>query len=357
MKATRIDWHEIPGRDEKWKDDTIKALGSMEAFNQEFGNQFLQTGESAIDDELFDKLKLSAREPEFVFEDGKYKLWEEPNPQNLYVVGVDIAEGVGENASVVQVLDVTDLKNIKQVATYWDNHISPYKFTTKVHEILTHWGMPPAAIERNNCGAQVVDNLAHNYNFNNFICFSPKKSNSSTYNRLGVIAHTNTKYKGVMNMRYWINELRCVELRDINTINELKDFVRYPNGTWAAKKEQGALDDRVMSLMWSLIALENSVTERYFEIVEYDDNERPAKIQSLDFGTKHFVNPTSIYTNEKYGDGGTGSPVYFPGDGTGGVQNDDMSELNSMGWFIPGSPEDRKSEWERLENDFDIYKQ
>jgi|21_taG_2_1085346.scaffolds.fasta_scaffold02152_6 hypothetical protein len=356
-KATRIDWHEIPGRDEKWKDDTIKALGSVEAFNQEFGNQFLQTGESAIDDELFDKLKANAREPEFIFDDGKYKLWEEPNPEHLYVVGVDIAEGVGENASVVQVLDVTDLKNIKQVASYWDNHISPYKFTTKVHEILTHWGMPLAAIERNNCGAQVVDNLAHNYNFNNFICFSPKKSNINTYDRLGVIAHTNTKYKGVMNMRYWINELRCVELRDINTINELKDFIRYPNGTWAAKKEQGALDDRVMSLIWSLIALENSVTERYFEIVEFDDNERPAKIQPLDYGVRQFVNPTSIYSNEKFGEGGTGSPVYFPGDNSDQGPGDDIAELNSMGWHTLDSPESYNDGWQHLENDFDIYKQ
>tara|TARA_R110000744_G_scaffold359665_3_gene466994 strand:+ start:1407 stop:3182 length:1776 start_codon:yes stop_codon:yes gene_type:complete len=354
--AVRIDWWEVPGRDEKWKEDTIKALGSVEAFNQEFGNVFLQTGESAIDDELFDKLKLGCREPQFVFDDGKYLLWEEPKPENIYVIGVDISEGVGENASVAHVMDMTDLKNIKQVATYWDNHISPYKFTTKLHEILSHWGFPPAAIERNNCGAQVVDNLVHTHGFTNLISFSPKKSASASYDRLGVIAHTNTKYKGVMNMRYWVNELRCVEFRDINTINELKDFVRYPNGTWAAKKEQSCLDDRVMSLIWSLIALETSVTQKHFDIVEYDDNERPAKIQSIDYGVKHFINPTSIYANEKGGDTrGIASPVYFPGDGSSGAPNDDIDELNSMGWHMLGSPESTDDGWQPLQNDFDIY--
>ena len=69
-KAARVDWWEIPGRDEQWKEDTIKALGSMEAFNQEFGNVFIETGESAVDDELFEKMKLHCCEPEFVFDDG-----------------------------------------------------------------------------------------------------------------------------------------------------------------------------------------------------------------------------------------------------------------------------------------------
>jgi hypothetical protein len=34
----RVDWWEIPGRDEKWKETTMRALGSEEAFLQEFGN-------------------------------------------------------------------------------------------------------------------------------------------------------------------------------------------------------------------------------------------------------------------------------------------------------------------------------
>ena len=30
-KDVRVDWWEVPDRDEEWKDDTIRALGSMEA--------------------------------------------------------------------------------------------------------------------------------------------------------------------------------------------------------------------------------------------------------------------------------------------------------------------------------------
>jgi len=46
-KAERIDWWEIPGRDEKWKSDTVRTLGSQDIFDQEFGN--CVTGESTLD--------------------------------------------------------------------------------------------------------------------------------------------------------------------------------------------------------------------------------------------------------------------------------------------------------------------
>tara|TARA_R110002050_G_scaffold274727_1_gene419272 strand:+ start:1249 stop:3030 length:1782 start_codon:yes stop_codon:yes gene_type:complete len=314
--AERVDWWEIPNRDEQWKDDTIKALGSVDAFNQEFGNVFIETGESVVDEELFLTLKESCSEPEYIFDDGKYKMWEEPDSNKIYTVGVDVAEGVGENASVIQVLDITDLAEIRQVAVYHDTDISPYNFTTKVHEILGHWGNPTAAIERNNCGAQVVDNLYNQLGYTNLVTFTPKTNKTSSYDRrIGVIAHTNTKYKGVMNMRYWINELKSVKFRDINTINELRSFVRYPNGTWKAKSEQGCLDDRVMSLVWSLIVLESTVTERYYEVVSYDDNHKPKHVKLLDYGVREFVNPLSMYSNEKIiGENNNPLPIMFPGD-------------------------------------------
>jgi len=339
--AERVDWWEVPGRDEAWKEDTLRALGNADAFNQEFGNVFIQTGESAIDDELFDKMKHECVEPEFVLDEGSYLMWEEPKEDHIYVCGVDIAEGVGDNASVVQVLDMTDLTNIRQVAVYHNNKISPYNFTTKLYEILQHWGSPPVAIERNNCGAQVVDNLYNDHGYSNLIHFAPKSS--STYNkRLGVVAHTNTKYKGVINMRYWINELRCVQINDARTLNELKTFVRYPNGTWSAKKEAHCFDDRVMSLIWSLIVLESSVTETYFEIVQYDDNNRPQIIKSLDYGAKEFINPLSIYSNEKIMGGGNPDPIVF-GMGRDDAQSD-IQELQMMGWKSIGAANQNQEE-------------
>jgi len=296
-------------------------------------NCFLQSGESAIDEAFFDQLKAECQEPTFVFDDGHYLLWKEPDKERLYVVGVDVAEGVKEAASVIQVLDITDLRSIEQVAIYHNNDISPYNFTTKLHEILQHWGNPPALIERNNCGAQVVDQLKNNIGYENIVTYG-SKAGDKVFNKPGVVAHTNTKYKGVMNMRYWMNELNVVRIKDIKTLMEIKNFVRYPNGTWSTKPGNGNHDDRVMSLIWSLMILENEITEKYYEIVDLDDNKRPLHIKSLDYGIKYFINPTSMYNNEQHKEEGTPMPILFDiGDSP---EKTDINDMEEQGWKLLG---------------------
>lgn len=332
--SCRIDWWEIPGRDEKWKQETIKSLGSTDIFDQEFGNQFIETGESVLDEELVRKASLTITNPEHIFDDGVYKVWDLPNPNRTYVAGVDISEGVGDAASVIQILDISDLTEIKQVATYCNNTISPYNFTTKLHEILYQWGAPPALIERNNCGAQVVDTLANVHGYENIVNYTPNRTQS--VERPGVIAHTNTKYKGVMNMKYWLTESYSVVLRDGQTLEELKTFVRYPNGTWKAIQGINIHDDRVMSLIWALMILESSITEQFFEIVEYDKNNKPLMIQSLDYGTRQFSDTIGTYTNEN--SNYSTLPVYIDSDTylneETTEQQRDMVDLSEQGWTL-----------------------
>lgn len=332
--SSRIDWWEIPGRDEKWKQETIKSLGSTDIFDQEFGNQFIETGESVLDEELVRKASLSIKEPEHVFEDGVYNVWDLPNESRTYAVGVDISEGVGDAASVIQVIDITNLTEIKQVAVYCNNSISPYNFTPKLLEILQQWGNPPALIERNNCGAQVVDTLSNVYGYENIVNYTPNRSQQ--IDRPGVIAHTNTKYKGVMNMKYWLTEAYSVELRDNQTLEELKTFVRYPNGTWKAIQGINIHDDRVMALIWALMILETNITEQFFEVIEYDKNNKPLMIQDLNYGTRQFSHGLSTYTNEA--NNYSTMPVYMDSEMLPGEEStqqmQDMSDLSEQGWTI-----------------------
>ena len=52
-KPFRVDWWDVPGRDEKWKEQTIANTSSLQ-FDQEFGNTFFGTGNTLIEgpDEL-----------------------------------------------------------------------------------------------------------------------------------------------------------------------------------------------------------------------------------------------------------------------------------------------------------------
>lgn len=243
-------------------------------------------------------------------DDGCYKIWREPDDFGLYVVGVDVSEGIGQNASVIQIFDLRDLSNIEQVACYHNTNINPINFTQKLYEILLQWGSPPALIERNNCGAQVVEQLYYNFRYANCVTFSAGTGKVKA-NRVGVMAHTNTKYRMVVNMRYFVNELRSVNIRDIETLIEIKNFIKYPNGKWAAKPGINMLDDRVMSMGWALIILDNELVQKYFEVVRKDDNDRAAELKRWDYDyhtpvSKGFLSETEendvdgVIFNEKF---------------------------------------------------------
>jgi hypothetical protein len=323
----KVLWNDVPGRDERWRKDTIDALGDEGIFRREFEVTFDEVGESAIDGELFDNMRRNAMEPLYIYEDGCYLLWENPNEEKIYSVGVDISEGVGKDASVIQVLDITEPRQIKQVAVYTNNKISPSEFTPKLREILSHWGDPYVLIERNNCGAQVVDNLKREFNYESIVSWGIDRVVNRANNKYGIIAHTNTKFIGIMNQRYWVNTLKTVQINDVNTVLEMKDFVRSKNNTWGAK--HGAHDDRVMSLIWALMMLHEDIAHNFFDIIEKDETGKPKVIKSIDYGIKHFMNPSSIYTNEKDGTGGDALPAIM---GTSYTENTDLDDLSMQGW-------------------------
>ena len=325
----KIMWNDIPGRDEQWVKSTKQAIGSRDAWEQEFNCKFLSTGESSIDDDLFDEMAAKIREPKILLDGGNYKIWEEADASRLYVAGVDTAEGVGADSSCIQILDITDIKDIRQVACYNNNKIPPLEFASKVYSVLRNYGSPLALIERNNCGAQVVDRLANDMGYEKIVSYGNKAAHRKNV-MLGMIAHTNTKYQGVLNMRYFINEVRSVQINDRETLTELKNFIRYPNGTWKASRNNH--DDRVMALLYSLFILEKDITERFFEILEFDDRGKPATIEQMDFGIQYFEDATSLYLdNEIVGTNNSALPPVVFGMGEE-QQQADIDDLSLLGY-------------------------
>jgi hypothetical protein len=83
-------------------------------------------------------------------------------------------------------------------------------------------------------------------------------------------------------MRYWINFLQTVRVNDVDTIGELETFIRYPNGTYR-KRNDNFYDDRVMSMVWALFILEPEICQQWFQIEEYDTQNKPLKITQLEY--------------------------------------------------------------------------
>ena len=333
--SERIDWWEVPDRDEQWKKEQIKDLGSHEAFMQEYGNEFLDNSQGSLDEELFDKLKNDCAEPLHVLMDGKYKIWEEYDPEKIYSIGGDVSEGVGLDSAVLEILDITNPAEIIQVAEYENNEVAPAEFTNVVQEIAGHWGYPLLLIERNNQGTGVCDTLANAHMYQNLVSWGAKESHKNKQN--GMISHINTKYKAVQNMRYFVNEAQAVKFRSLDCLKEFKVFVRYPNGSWKAKA--GEHDDRVMAFVWALMALYKDIAEEYFEIEELDNCDKPLKITAIDSNLYKYRTATSIYTNEQVDriEASNLCPVSFNGESARGG---DLAALRDQGWEFADPYED-----------------
>jgi hypothetical protein len=178
-------------------------------------------------------------------------------------------------------LNIADLTKIEQVAVYASNNISPYHFGTRLMGILEDWGRPPVLVENNNNGQQVLDVINHTHNYESIVSYDIQGSKFyNKENRLGIYNHTNTKYKVVVNFRYWSNSLNAVKYNDIDTLLELETFVKLPNFTFSKRKDTDR-DDRVMSMIWALFILDPSLAEKYYIISDVDDQGRPIKITPL----------------------------------------------------------------------------
>jgi hypothetical protein len=278
-KAERIDWWDVPGRGEKWRKQMVAALGSDEAFQQEFGNTFLDAGNSAVGASVIERFKENKKPPIYTGEEGAYKVFEVPDINKLYAIGVDVGEGIGRAASVAQVIDITNLTDIRQVAVYGTNTVEPYHYANKLVSLCSQWGNPPLLVERNNCGAQIIDALFHKHMYEKIVSCS-RLANTGSYSNtrhLGILSHNNLRFAGVANMRYWVNFLQVVHINDVDTIKEFETFIRYPNGTYR-KKNDLFYDDRIMSLVWALFILEPEICQQYFNIDENDEQNKPLKI-------------------------------------------------------------------------------
>lgn len=277
-------------------------------------NCFHPPGKSVIDPELLERLKKQCHDPVLVTDDGAYKIYTMPKPTSFYVVGVDVGEGIGRTNTTAQILDVSDLRNIEQVAVYANNKISPYLFGTRLMGIMNDWGRPPVLIENNNYGQQVLDVLHNTHNYESIVSyrFEGMSKHYDNENRLGIHSHTNTRYKGLTNFRYWVDAIKAVKFHDLDTLIEIAEFVQLPNYTFSKKREEDR-DDRVFGLVWGLFVLEPTLAKVYFNITETDDQGRPFNLipftDNSDLIKKSpiFSGTVNVYKKEE----GTRVPLMF----------------------------------------------
>lgn len=177
--------------------------------------------------------------------DGMFKIYEVPQEKASYVLGIDVAEGVGGDYSVIQVIKVMPGKRMEQVAVYANNLIKPYDFSQVIIAISDFYNEALMMIENNHGGMMVTSTIWYDYDIDRIINTDTRKGRRE----LGIRATSHTKYAGNSHLK------RCVEnqwlkIVDIKTIQELGTYEEIRAGIFKANSESGH-DDHVMSLIWA----------------------------------------------------------------------------------------------------------
>ena len=247
-KPFRIDWWDVPGRDDKWREETI-ANTSPRQFDQEMGNTFFGTGDTLINAETL--MSLRAKEPIKVLDGDSVRIYEEPVKGHEYIMLVDVSKGRGQDYSTFNLIDISQ-RPFKQVAVYRNNTISPILFPNVLYKYAKTYNEAYVVIEANDQGAVVCNGLYYDLEYEEVHVSSAVKANS-----IGVEMNRKTKRIGCSGFKDLI-ESNKIEIVDEHTILEISTFVAKGQSYEAS---DGNHDDLVMNL----VMLGYFMTTSYFE--------------------------------------------------------------------------------------------
>jgi hypothetical protein len=234
FKPFTVNWWDVPGRDEKWKQETIANTSELQ-FKQEYEVDFIGSGETLISGDKL--LKLKAENP--IYEQDGVKVYERPNPDSHYMMFVDVAKGRGQDYSTFNVVDVSS-KPFRQVAVFRDNMISPLLFPDVIYKYARTYNDAYVLIESNDAGQVVCNGLYYELEYENVYVESAVKAGS-----IGITMNRKVKRIGTSTMKDLIEQDQLL-IRDSNTILELSTFVARGSSYEASN---GNHDDLVMNLV------------------------------------------------------------------------------------------------------------
>jgi hypothetical protein len=234
FKSLRVDWWDVPGRDEVWKKMTIENTSQLQ-FDQEFGNSFHGTGNTLISADCL--LALRAQSPEEII--NGIKIWKQPEEGHNYLMFVDVSKGRGMDYSTFTIIDVS-VNPFIQVCTFRDNMMSPLLFPDLLFKYATHYNECYVVVESNDAGQVVCNGLYYDLEYENVFVESMIKANA-----IGVTMTRKIKRMGCSNIKDIMEQHKLV-INDEETIREMSTFVAKGSSYEA---DHNSHDDLMMNLV------------------------------------------------------------------------------------------------------------
>ena len=242
-----VHWTEVPGRDEKWKEETIRNTSEAQ-FATEFECEFVGSVDTLLNPS---KIRTMSHKNPIVSNQG-LDMYEQPIKGRDYVITVDVARGTVKDYSAFVVFDVSQMP-YRIVAKYRNNEIKPLLFPHTIERVAKNYNNAHICVEVNDVGHQVADSLQFELEYTNLLmCMMKGRAGqilgggfSKRGAQLGVRMTKQVKRIGCTNLKTLIEGDKLI-IQDFNMIEELSTFVRRGQ-SWQA--EEGSNDDLVMCLV------------------------------------------------------------------------------------------------------------
>lgn len=160
-----VHWSQIPGRDEAWKEETIRNT-SEEQFREEFECEFLGSSSTLISST---KLRQMAFKTPLLKNDLGLKVYEEVDPGCIYILVADSSHGTGQDYAAFILVNISK-KPYSVAATFRNNTLSPQIFPEVIKETAKIFNNAVVLIETNDIGQQVADILHFDLEYENVLC-------------------------------------------------------------------------------------------------------------------------------------------------------------------------------------------
>jgi hypothetical protein len=302
----RVDWWQVPGRDDNWKRQEIANLGSEELFNQEYGNQFLASSRLLLPGSVLEYLnriskKYVYKEHDAFFSDPEfYKdvTWHPDfDPASVekgekFVLAVDIGDGVGRDFSIINIFkmepqskamirkvrdwrDETGFFRLRQVGLFRSNTVSVEDLSrvleTLMFEVFESEDVK-TVMEINFKGNLVFERVGRNRNFFPETFLHTKHSISAPILKPGVKMQKDNKEIFCRELRGLVS-MKKILITEERTVVELASFGINSTGSYSS---QIGNDDVAMSCV-NMVSLFD--TTDFYDMVEdiYDGIDETVK--------------------------------------------------------------------------------
>ena len=239
-----VHWSEVPGRDEAWKEQTIRNT-SEEQFQQEFECEFLGSVNTLISPA---KIKTMAyMNP--VKSSGSVEVFEAPVKGHTYVCTVDVSRGVDKDYSAFIVFDVTKMP-YRVVALYKNNEVKPFVFPNIIEQVCKGYNRAHILTEVNDIGQQIAEALQFEIEYDNLMMTTQKgragqilgAMYSGRGTSLGVRMTKQIKRIGCANIKTLVEGDKLI----VNAFKIIEEMSTFAKRGQSYEAEDGANDDLMM---------------------------------------------------------------------------------------------------------------